>query len=213
MIRRSLFAAALSLGLAATPLAEALAWEDELFSLRSRWEHTTTAMDEARRVDALEALAEEAEDLADAHPEASTVLVWQGIVLASLAREAGGLDALGAAKEARRVLERALELDPRGHHGSAYVTLGALYDRAPGWPVAFGDDDTAERMFREALEIRPEGIDVHYYYAAYLEEEGREDEALVHARRAANGQAREGREASDEALREKAWAMVDRLEG
>ncbi len=212
MSRRQLLAAAVCLGLAAAPVAEALAWEDGVFSLKQRWEHVTTAMEATRREDALSALAEESAALAEAHPEASEVLVWRGIILASLAREAGGLSALGAAKAARRVLERAVALDPAGHRGSAYVTLGALYDRAPGWPVAFGDEETAEAMFRKALAIRPEGIDVNTYYAAFLEAEGRESEALAHARRAVAGQARAGREASDEALRDRARAMVARLQ-
>lgn len=213
MPRRHLLAAIFCLGLTAAPVTQTLAWEDDVFSLKQRWEHVTTAMAESRREEALSALAEEAGALAEAHPGASEVLVWRGIILASLAREAGGLSALGAAKEARRVLERAVALDPEGHRGSAYVTLGALYDRAPGWPVAFGDEETAEAMFQRALAIRPEGIDVNTYYAAYLEAEGRESEALAHARRAVAGQARAGREASDEALRDRARAMVARLQG
>ncbi|WP_136248111.1 hypothetical protein [Halomonas borealis] len=212
MFVRRLLAIAFATGLAFAPWVTALAWEDELFSLRSRWEHTTTAMPEARRATALDALAMEAKALSEAHPEAVGPRVWRGIVLASLARESGGLDALGAAKEARRVLEAALEKDPRGYQGSAYVTLGALYARAPGWPVAFGDEETAERMFRRAQTIRPEGIDVNAYYAAFLEDEGREAEALAHARRAVNGPLREGRKASDAALRDQAQAMIERLD-
>ncbi|MDR5860742.1 hypothetical protein FZZ93_16815 [Halomonas eurihalina] len=210
MSKRHLLATALCLGLGLAPVVQA--WENEVFSLRNRWENITTAMDEARRADALSSLAGEAGALAEANPDTSEVLVWQGIILASLAREVGGLDALGPAKEARRVLERAIELDSEGYQGSAYVTLGALYDRAPGWPVAFGNDDTAERMFQRALEIRPDGIDVHYYYAAFLADEGRDEQALKHARRAMEGQAREGRHASDEILRRKAKGMVERLE-
>ncbi|MFG6139193.1 hypothetical protein [Halomonas sp. B23F22_10] len=216
MSTRRLPTLVLGMGLVFAPLlqaqAQAQAPQDELFSLRSRWEHTTTAMPEARRVDALASLAAEAKTLAESHPESTEASVWRGIILASLARESGGLDALGAAKEARRVLESALERDPRGLQGSAYVTLGALYDRAPGWPVAFGDEETAERMFRRAEAIRPDGIDVHLYYAAFLEDEGRDAEALAHARRAAEGVARQGREASDAALRDEARAMVARLE-
>ncbi|MCK2184394.1 hypothetical protein [Halomonas getboli] len=214
MSSRRLPTLVLGMGLVFAPLlqAQSQAPQDELFSLRSRWEHTTTAMPEARRVAALESLAAEAKALTESHPEGAEASVWHGIILASLARESGGLDALGAAKEARRVLESALEQDPRGLQGSAYVTLGALYDRAPGWPVAFGDEETAERMFRRAEEIRPEGIDVNVYYAAFLEDEGRDAEALAHARRALNGVPREGREASDAALRDEARAMVARLE-
>ena len=73
------------------------------------------------------------------------------------ARERGGLGALGTAGDARDVLERAIEIDPTGGNGSAYVTLGALYDRAPGRPLGFGNSDTAERMFQRALELSMPG--------------------------------------------------------
>lgn len=219
MVRRPLFATLLVtvtvtvLGWSAAPLAQAepRAWEGDVAELRQRWERITTAMPQARREAALEALAKESSALAEAYPRQSPVLVWRGIVLASHARAAGGLSALGSAKQARELLERAVELDPEGHHGSAWVTLGALYDRAPGWPVAFGDAEIAERMFRRALAIRPEGIDVHYYYAAFLAEEGRGDEAREHARRAVEGTARATRPRSDEALRDAARALLARL--
>lgn len=217
MVRRTLFTVTFALlsgtgfGIGSVAASPAQEWEAGVADLRQRWETITTAMPEARREGALESLAEQSAALLDAHPRQGPVLVWRGIVLASHARAAGGLAALGSAKQARDVLERAVELDPEGQRGSAWVTLGALYDRAPGWPVAFGDAETAERMFRRALTIRPEGIDVHYYYAAFLAEEGREDEAREHARRAIAGTVRETRPHSDPALRDAARALLARL--
>lgn len=117
-------------------------------------------------------MAGEVEQLAEQHSDEANVLVWQGIILASYARERGGLGALGTAGDARDVLEQAIKIDPQGLNGSAYVTLGALYDRAPGRPLGFGNSDTAERMFQRALEIRPDGIDVNYYYAAFFARRG-----------------------------------------
>lgn len=190
----------------------ALAQDSELYSLKNRWEHITTQTAEEDRAKAFESLAGEAASLAEQYPDNAKVLIWQGIVLASQARAEGGLAALGLAKEARVILEKAIELDPHGNNGSAFVTLGALYDRAPGWPIAFGDSDTAEQMFQRALEIRPDGIDVNYYYASFLEDEGHETQALEHARRAVKGEARDGRKASDEALREDAEALVAALQ-
>ncbi len=131
-----------------------------------------TQMPANQREDTLKALASEAEQLANQYPNEAEVLIWQGIVLASYARERGGLGALGTAGDARDVLERAIEIDPTGGNGSAYVTLGALYDRAPGRPLGFGNSDTAERMFQRALELRPDGIDVNYYYAAFFKRRG-----------------------------------------
>ncbi|BCB62765.1 hypothetical protein HaloA020_34660 [Halomonas sp. A020] len=207
---RLLIAAALGSTLALAPLS-ASAFEGEVFSLKNRWEHTVTQMPANQREDTLKALASEAEQLANQYPNEAEVLIWQGIVLASYARERGGLGALGTAGDARDVLERAIEIDPTGGNGSAYVTLGALYDRAPGRPLGFGNSDTAERMFQRALELRPDGIDVNYYYAAFLKEEGNTPAAREHAQRAVNGTARENRQVSDEALRREAEALLGQL--
>ena len=209
-LARSLMAILIGSALTLSPLA-ATASEGELFSLKNRWEHTVTDMPVNERESTLKALAVEAGQLAEQQRDNADVLVWQGIILASYARERGGLGALGTAGDARDVLERAIEIDPQGSSGSAYVTLGALYDRAPGRPIGFGNSDTAERMFQRALEIRPDGIDVNYYYAAFLKEEGNEQAAREHAQRAVEGAARDSRQASDEALRRDAQAMLSEL--
>ncbi|MFW3616320.1 tetratricopeptide repeat protein [Billgrantia antri] len=211
MLRRQLLAAALGTGLLLAPLAGALAWESEVEALKQRWERINTQQAEGQRRSALKSLASEAERLAEANADEAQPLIWYGIIEASHARERSGLGALGSARTARDALERAIELDPQGGNGSAYVTLGALYDRAPGFPIGFGDSDTAERMFQRALEIRPDGIDVNYYYAAFLEEGGRREEAREHAQRAVDGTVREDRQASDEALRGQARALLSRL--
>lgn len=207
---RRLIAVALGSALALTPVA-ATAYESELFSLKNRWEHTVTEMPANQRENTLKTLTSEAQQLVDQNPNEADVLVWQGIVLASYARERGGLGALGTAGDARDALERAIERDPQGGNGSAYVTLGALYDRVPGRPLGFGNSDTAERMFQHALEIRPDGIDVNYYYAAFLKEEGNTQAAREHAQRAVKGTARDDRQLSDEALRQEAQAMLNAL--
>lgn len=209
-LSRSLIAAAIGAAIALSPLT-ATAFEGELFSLKNRWEHTVTDMPTNERESTLKALAGEVEQLAEQHDDEADVLVWQGIILASYARERGGLGALGTAGDARDALEKAIKIDPKGLNGSAYVTLGALYDRAPGRPLSFGNSETAERMFQRALEIRPDGIDVNYYYAAFLKEEGNEQTAREHAQRAVNGTARENRQVSDEALRRDAEVLLNQL--
>lgn len=208
--RHALTALTLGLGLALSPLA--FAQQQQAAELREQWERITTQAPEGERRQALGALAERAEALVGQHPEAAELLTWQGIILASEARERSGLGALSRARSARDALERAIELDPQGLNGSAYVTLGALYDRAPGRPVGFGNEETAEAMFQRALAIRPQGIDVNLYYAEFLAEAGRQDEAREHARRASDGEARDERQASDEALRAQARALLRRLD-
>ncbi|WP_010627248.1 hypothetical protein [Halomonas sp. KM-1] len=211
MFRRQLLAAALGTALLIAPFTAAQAWESEVEALKQRWEQITTLRAEGQRRHSLKSLSDEAERLVQANPGEAQPLIWYGIIEASHARERSGLGALGSARSARDALERAIEIDPQGGNGSAYVTLGALYDRAPGRPVGFGNSATAERMFQRALQIRPDGIDVNYYYATFLEDEGRRDEAREHAQRAVDGTAREDRQASDEALREQARALLSQL--
>ena len=189
----------------------ASAYQEALFSLQSRWDHTQTQMPVNQRESTLKALAEEADMLANQHEDEADVLVWQGIVLASYAGERGGLGAMDAAKAARDTLERAIKIDPEGYQGSAFVTLGALYDRVPGGLIGFGDSAKAEQMFQRALDIRPAGIDVNYYYAAFLAEEGNNQAAREHARRAIAGDVRPGREAIDEAFRNDAKQLLEQL--
>lgn len=189
----------------------ASAYQEALFSLQSRWDHTQTQMPVNQRESTLKALAEEADMLANQHEDEADVLVWQGIVLASYAGERGGLGAMDAAKAARDTLERAIKIDPEGYQGSAFVTLGALYDRVPGGLIGFGDSAKAEQMFQRALDIRPAGIDVNYYYAAFLAEEGNNQAAREHARRAIAGDVRPGREAIDEAFRHDAKQLLEQL--
>lgn len=214
MMRRRLLTSAMGLGISLglmLPLAAAHAWEARVEGMKNHWERVVTEQPEGERGDGLKALAGQAERLVEEHPDAAVPLVWQGIIEASWARERSGLGALSSAKSARAALERAVELDPQGHNGSAYVTLGALYDRVPGGLLGFGDSATAERMFQQALAIRPDGIDVNFYYAAFLKEEGRLGEAREHAGRAVEGQARPGRSASDEALRDEARELLASL--
>ncbi|GAA5179205.1 MULTISPECIES: TRAP transporter TatT component family protein [Halomonadaceae] len=179
----------------------AMAQPDPVYPLIKRWAQINYQMQGDAQEKAFAQLAGDADRLATSQADDARVLTWQGIILASQARAKGGLGALGLAKQARAALERAIELDPRGDDGSAYVTLGTLYARVPGWPVSFGDAEKAERLLKKAVEIRPQGIDTLYFYADFLREQGRDAAALEYARRADAAPGRPGREASDAGLR------------
>src|SRR5690625_3063971 len=128
----------------------AMAVEEKVEELRQQWEEISVIAEKDKR-DRLKELAAEAKALAEAEPNNAEVLAWQGIITAGYARELSGLSALSNAKEARAVLERAIEIDPEGYNASAYVTLGLLYARAPGWPVGFGAEKKAEENCKKDL--------------------------------------------------------------
>lgn len=187
-----------------------MAAEVQVKELRQEWEAIAVAP-EKEKANRLKALVAQVDALAEANASNVEVLAWQGIITAGYARELSGLSALSNAKKARAVLERAIEIDPQGYNASAYVTLGLLYARAPGWPVGFGDKKKAEEIFKKALSIRAEGADVNGYYAEYLVEQKRTKEALAYAEKAANAAPREGRDNSDGVLIENAKALVEKL--
>jgi len=190
-------------GVLGAATARAQTPDSSLFSLMQRWGNVEYQMQGDAQLSAFEDLVGEVDTLARSQPDDSHVLTAQGVILASFAKAKGGLDALDLAKQARAVLERAIAIDPQGEDGSAYVTLGALYQHAPGWPIAFGDDDKARQLLERAVTIRPAGIDTNFYYAQFLEDQGKGAEALTYAQRAVDGQPRAGRP-SDEALRREA---------
>lgn len=198
---------ALSVTAAGSAIAEAS--NDALFPLMQRWGNVEYQMQGDAQLRAFESLADEVDTMASDHPDDSHVLTAKGVVLASYAKAKGGLGALDLAKRARSALERAIEIDPSGEDGSAYVTLGALYQHAPGWPIAFGDDGEAARLLKKAVDIRPEGIDTNFYYAQFLEDQGDHAKALEYTERAVTGVARKGR-SSDEALRRQAETWLSK---
>lgn len=176
---------------AGDPLPAAIA------ELQHRWAVANYERQGQPREAALELLARDAQALTDRYPQRAEAWIWSGIIRSTLAGAKGGLGALGAAKAARRDLERALALDPAALDGSAYTSLGTLYYKVPGWPIGFGNDEKADRLLRQALQINPDGIDANYFYGEFLYEQGRRAEAREHLLRARAAAPRPGRELAD----------------
>ncbi|HET7202380.1 MAG TPA: tetratricopeptide repeat protein [Steroidobacteraceae bacterium] len=188
------------------------AFEAELLSLQQAWAHAnyeTPAGD--TRVQAFDALEKRAEQFARAHPDRAEALIWEGIIESSYAGAKGGLGALSLCKEAKGNLEAALALDPRALDGSAYTSLGTLYFKVPGFPLGFGDDAKAEKMLRKALELNPDGIDPNYFYAEYLVEQDRYQEAMRYLDKAAKALPRPGRESADAGRRAEIAALRQKV--
>jgi tetratricopeptide (TPR) repeat protein len=189
------------------------AGEPAYLALQRQWEQARYATAENQRIAALENVAAQARAAAKAHPEDAAILTWEGIILASLAGEKGGLGALSLCKEARRELDRALAIEPRVLDGSAYTTLGSLYYQVPGWPIGFGDEKKARALLTQALEIDPHGIDANYFYGDFLREQGEYDAAIIALERALAAPARPARPLADQGRRieiERVLAQVRR---
>ena len=120
-------------------------------------------------------------------------LIWLAISQSGAARAKGGLDALDLAKQAKENLERAIAADKTALEGAGLGVLASLYHKVPGWPVSFGSDKKARKLFKEALEVNPNGLDANYFYAEFLFDEKDYDEAAQYLEKAKQAPGKQGR--------------------
>ena len=170
----------------------------EVIALQDRWAEVNYQLSGDEQVDAFAALAEQADQVTGRYPDSAEAWIWSGIIKSTYAGAKGGLGALSLAKESRRDLEKAMDLDAEAMNGSAYTSLGTLYYSVPGWPVGFGDNDKAEELLTRALQIAPQDIDANYFYAEFLRDQKEYDQARTYYLKAQGAPARPGRSVADE---------------
>lgn len=161
----------------------------------------------------LEALVEMANQVAAEYPQNAEALVWDAIVMSTMAEKKGGLGALSLVKQARLKLEEAEAIDPTVLGGSVYASLGTLYSKVPGWPFGFGSDEKAEEYFKKALAINPQGLDINYFFAEYLADNGDQQHALVYVDKALQAPRMAERPVADKGRREQALKLRESLTG
>jgi tetratricopeptide (TPR) repeat protein len=190
--------------------ASAAPVDDAVAEVQRDWEaikyKTTPKAHEVR----FEELAAKAHKVSVAFPDRAEPLIWEGIVVSSLAGAKGGLGALGLVKQAKSLYESALLLKPDALDGSAYNSLGVLYYKVPGWPIGFGDKAKAQELLQKALAINPKGIDPNFFYGEYLVETGKPREAVAYLERALDAPARPGREIADAGRRDEVKTLLDK---
>lgn len=186
--------------------------DTDLLEIQHRWAQIRYQMEEDKREQAFEKLAEQASELVAACPNRAEPLIWEGIVLSTWAGAKGGFGALGLVRDARKSLEKAMQIDPAALDGSAYTSLGSLYYQVPGWLLGFGDDDKARELLIKALEINPDGMDPNYFYGDFLIGQGKEGRARLYLERVLVAPARPERPVADAGRREEAKAKLMALE-
>jgi cytochrome c-type biogenesis protein CcmH/NrfG len=201
----TLAAALLSGAAVAAPL------DDAVSDLQREWETIRYRTPTAQHAERFEALAGKAHKVVEAHPNRAEPLIWNGIIVSTLAGAKGGLGALSLAKDAKAMYEQALRLNPNALDGSAYNSLAVLYYKVPSWPIGFGDKAKAKELLDKAVSISPKGIDPNYFYGEYLVETGKPAEAISYLERSLAAPARPGREIADAGRRDEARALLDKV--
>jgi tetratricopeptide (TPR) repeat protein len=214
-MRNSLCALALGALLCLCGLALAGSPEETLGALRERWSEVKYGLPaEKERADQYHAFALQAREVAEANPYLAEPLVREGMALAAEAQARGGIRAYWLAQKARESLEESLKLDEGALHASAYTTLATLHARGLLWPFNVGKKNAlrAEKYFRRALALDPQGIDPNFLYGEYLLGLYRLPEARGHLERALKAPLRPGEERADGARREEIQALLAKIE-
>lgn len=157
------------------------------------------------------ALLNEAIALSNQHPDSAEFVFWQAVIKATNAEHQDGINALISINHARDLLIKAIAIDPKTMQGSAFVTLGTLYYLSPGWPIAFGDTNKAEKYLKIGLEINPEGIDSNYYYGDFLLKQNKPDRAAHYFKQAIYAPVRKEQKFADNKLKTEAQQAFEKL--
>lgn len=185
---------------------------DEIAYLQAEWARIKYQVtDEDAQISAIHKLEERAARASADYPDRAEPKIWEGIILSTDAGIDGGLSALGKVKKAKKLFEESLAIDPGTLDGSAYTSLGSLYYQVPGWPIAFGDNEEAEKLLKTALEINPNGIDPCYFYGDFLLENDKFDEAKLYLERALQAPDRPGRTLADAGRRQEIRAALSKI--
>ena len=142
--------------------------KDSLKNIELEWAKVYYEQPKQKQQAAYPVLLDKMQQLAKIDPNDAGVIYWTALIKASYAAHKNPVDALEAIHEVRDLLSKAIAINPKVMNGAAYVVLGTLYDKAPQWPIAFGDDDIAKKMLETALEISPNGVESNYFYGEFL---------------------------------------------
>lgn len=201
---------ALTLSLTAAGAVQAAPLDAELLSLAQRWDHVNFEIkDAALRLTDLKKLEAEAASLAAKNPRSADPLAWEGIIASSEAGASSGLGALGFAKDAKKLFEKAATLNPNAlGDGSVNTSLGSLYAQVPGFPIGFGDAAKAKQYLAKGLAQNPTGLDANFFEADYLFRQKDYAGAKNSLEAALNAPARPGREIGDKGRKAEAAALL-----
>ncbi len=185
--------------------------ESQSRALQSEWATVFYEAPRGERAPQYKDLLERTRRLKGQGPERAEPLIVEAIILCTYSAAALGLDTLDMLEQARSLLQKAITLDPKALDGAAYVTLGNLYRRLPGWPVLYGDKKLARQYFESGVKLYPEAIDTNYFFGDYLLEEGDKDQARAYLEKASRAQIRPSLKISDEQLKKETGQALSDL--
>ena len=189
-------------------------WVGDMKDMQDSWADIKYQKDEDQQQNSYEKLLERSDAKLKSYPDQPEILIWHAIIEASYAGSLSAINptALGYVRNAKKDLEKAIDLDPDVLDGSAYTSLGSLYYQVPGWPLGFGDDDKADKYLKKGLEVNPDGIDANYFYADFLISKGENNRAKTYLNKAKKAAPREGRDVADQGRRKEILKLINKIQ-
>lgn len=184
--------------------------ENTVNQIETEWAHIHYGLPKEKQAAAYPQLLEKAQDLANQFPGNADALYWVALIKANYAEYQDSISALDTINEVRELLDKVIAINPKTMAGSAYVVLGVLHYMMPGWPIAFGNDEAADKMLKMALDINPEGIDSNYFYGDYLLSKGLYGEAEAYFNKAIAAPVRTSQAYGDGELKKEALAALEK---
>lgn len=147
-----------------------------------RYNLTQIESESTNKVSELVLLAKQAEYWVTNYPGKPEPMVWKGIILSARAKHVG-ISALALVEEARKILEKAVALDPKACEAAGLNALGMLYHKVPIWPISFGNNKKARLYFEQAL-AASSNLDTNFRTGEFLLDMGEKEEGLRHLKAA-----------------------------
>lgn len=175
--------------------------EQQVQTLEDEWAEIFYHQPTSRQGALFEALLPRVRAVKTRYPQRAEPLILEAIVLCTYAAADWGLSSLSRIGEARGLLVKSIDLDPKAMHASAFITLGNLYHRVPGWPISFGDDKLALQYLEAAHRMFPNALDSNYFLGDFWLHKGKFDRALPYLEKAAQAPIRAAQRLSDEKIK------------
>lgn len=187
--------------------------DQDIAMLQREWARIKYQLsDKDMQLDAIHKLETQAASVTAKYPANAEPKIWEGIILSTDAGIVKGMSALGKVEKAKELFEASLKQNPAALDGSAHTSLGSLYYQVPGWPIAFGDDEEAEKHLKQAVQMNPDGIDPNFFYGDFLMQDGRMEEAKAYLIKALQAPARPDRPLADAGRRQEIKAALAQID-
>ena len=176
--------------------------EDAVQVLEDEWGEVFYKLPSDQQAPRFKALLPRVQALQDKYPKRAEPLILEAIVLCTLASTEWGFSSLTRLRKARELLIRSIDFDPKAMGASAFITLGNLYYRLPGWPISYGNNDLARQYLESAVKLFPNALDANYFLGDFWLHEEDHAKALPYLEKAEKAPVRPNHLLSDNRIKE-----------